>query len=115
MKIAVIGSRNVEVTNLAEYLPQECDEIVSGGARGVDLCASQYARERGLKLTEFLPQYDVYGRVAPIVRNKEIVRYADEVIAFWDGTSKGTLFVINYCKKLGKPCRVVLMDATPFS
>lgn len=108
MKVAVIGSRNLEVTNLAAYLPPLCREIVSGGARGVDLCAAQYAREHGLMLTEFLPQYHLYGRAAPIVRNKEIVRYADEVIAFWDGVSKGTLSVIRYCEKLGKPCHIVM-------
>ena len=107
MKIAIVGSRKLTI-KLEDYICVEVKEIVSGGARGVDLCAAEYARKNGIKLTEFLPQYERYGRRAPIVRNKEIVDYADEVIAFWDGRSSGTLSVINYAKKVGKPIRIVL-------
>lgn len=109
MKIAIIGSRGISVSNIGDYLPPECDEIVSGGAKGVDTCAAEFAKRNGLRLTEILPQYDKYGRAAPIVRNKEIVDYADSVIAFWNGHSKGTLSVINYCKKRGVPCRVITL------
>ena len=56
----------------------------------------------------FLPEYERYGRAAPIVRNKKIVDYADKVIAFWDGNSKGTLSVIKYAEKLEKLCEVVI-------
>ena len=107
MKIAVIGSRNIVVTDLGAYL-SDCSEIVSGGAKGVDTCAAEYARRWGLKLTEFLPQYERYGRIAPIMRNREIVDYADKVLAFWDGRSKGTRSVIQYAEKKGKPCEVIL-------
>ena len=58
MRIAVIGSRNLDVKNLGEYLPCECDEIVSGGAKGVDTSAANFARESGIRLTEFFPQYE---------------------------------------------------------
>ena len=107
MKIAIVGSRKITVSNIDEYI-SECDEIVSGGAVGVDNCAAEYAERNGIKLTVFLPQYELYGRTAPIVRNKQIVEYADKVIAFWDGESKGTLSVIKYAKKIGKLCEVVL-------
>lgn len=107
MRIAIIGSRNVTVDSLAEFVTNH-DEIVSGGAVGVDQCAANYAREQGLKLTEFLPEYEKYGRTAPIMRNKIIVDYADKIIAFWDGKSKGTLSVIKYAEKQGKPCEVIL-------
>jgi predicted Rossmann fold nucleotide-binding protein DprA/Smf involved in DNA uptake len=107
MKVAVIGSRNLSIENLEDYIPQDCTEIVSGGAKGVDSSAAQFAKSRALKLTEFLPQYSVYGKAAPIIRNKQIVDYADCVLAFWDGVSKGTHSVIRYCEKLGKPYKVV--------
>ena len=84
------------------------DEIVSGGAKGVDACAAEYAERNGLKLTVFLPKYERYGRAAPILRNREIVDYADKIIAFWDGHSKGTLSVIQYAEKIGKECRIIL-------
>ena len=108
MKIAVVGSRNVTNINLEKYISSDVQEIVSGGAIGVDSSAAEYAKAKGLKLTEFLPQYDRYGRAAPIVRNKEIVNYADKIIVFWDGSSKGTLSVIKYAQKIGKSCEVII-------
>ena len=107
MKIAIIGSRTVIVKNLGEYISKN-DELVSGGAKGVDSCAAEYAKANGMKITEFLPEYEKYGRAAPIVRNKKIVDYADKVIAFWDGSSKGTASVIKYAEKTGKSCTVVI-------
>ena len=107
MKIAVIGSRNINIADIGRYV-SNAEEIVSGGAVGVDSCAAEYAKRKGIKLTVFLPQYERYGRAAPIVRNKEIVDYADKIIAFWNGSSKGTLSVIQYAKKAGKPREVIL-------
>ena len=106
MKIAVVGSRSIKSLNLDNYLTQ-ADEIVSGGASGVDSCATDYAKRNGIKLTLFLPEYDRYGRAAPLVRNKKIVDYVDTVIVFWDGSSKGTLSVIKYAEKVEKPCKII--------
>ena len=106
MKVAVIGSRGLQVSDLERYLPEGTQEIVSGGARGVDTSARAYAKRSGMKLTEFLPEYDKYGRGAPLRRNVEIIRYADCVLAFWDGTSRGTKFVIDRCREMGVPCTV---------
>ena len=107
MKIAVVGSRNITVSNLEDYI-SEASEIVSGGAVGVDTCAAEYAQRKQIKLTVFQPQYKKYGRAAPIVRNKEIVDYTDKIIAFWDGKSKGTLSVIKYAEKIEKECTVII-------
>ena len=109
MKIAVVGSRDLLVTEIGRYL-SDGDEIVSGGAVGVDTCAAEYAKKQGIKITVFLPQYARYGRAAPIVRNKEIVDYADRIVVFWDGKSKGTQSVIQYAEKRGKPCEVILCE-----
>ena len=65
MKIAVIGSRGLRVSDLGQYLPDGVTEIVLGGAKGVDACAREYALANGLILTEFLPEYQRYGRAAP--------------------------------------------------
>ncbi|MBR2650148.1 MAG: DUF2493 domain-containing protein [Clostridia bacterium] len=108
MKIAIVGSRNLTDVSIAEYIDEEVSEIVSGGAKGIDTLAAEYAKAHNLTLTEFLPQYELYGRAAPIVRNKEIVDYADLVLIFWNGTSRGTLSVIKYAKKTGKAHRVIL-------
>ena len=101
MKVAVIGSRGLTVNDLGKYLPEDTTEIVSGGAKGIDTCARDYAFSHDLKLTEFLPEYSRYGRGAPLKRNLQIIEYAEVVIAFWDGKSKGTKYVIDNCKKQG--------------
>lgn len=106
MKVAIIGSRNLRITNLENYLPKDTNEIVSGGAKGIDTCAKVYALKNGIKLTEFLPEYNKYGRIAPIKRNDLIIDYADIVLAFWDGMSRGTKYVIDTCRKRGKEVRV---------
>jgi len=111
LKIAVIGSRNLKNVSLDRYLPPDCTEIVSGGAKGIDSLAAAYAKEKGLSLTVFLPEYARYGRAAPLVRNRKIVDYTDAVIAFWDGVSRGTRSVIDYCEKVGKPCTVILLPS----
>ena len=107
MKVAVVGSRSISAIDLGMYI-SDGDEIVSGGATGVDSCAAEYAKKKGLRLTVFLPQYDRYGRAAPIARNKQIVDYADKIVAIWDGKSRGTLSVIKYAEKAGKLCEIIL-------
>jgi len=96
----------MRINDFSKYLPENVTEIVSGGAVGVDTCAAEYARANGLKLTAFLPEYDVYGRRAPLVRNIAIIDRADMVLAFWDGKSRGTAYVIRECRKRGIPLRV---------
>lgn len=109
MRIAIIGSRGITVSDIGRYLPRECSEIVYGGAKGVDTCAEEYAKKNGIKLSVFLPDYKKFGRAAPIVRNKQIVEYSDKVIAFCDGESKGTLSVIKYCNKKGVFCDIIII------
>ena len=109
MRVAVIGSRGLQVNDLGKYLPDEVTEIISGGARGVDTSAREYATEHGLKLTEYLPEYNKYGRSAPLKRNITIIENADLVLAFWDGSSKGTKYVIENCKKRNIPVQVYLI------
>ncbi len=110
MKIAVVGSRDIKpsIEELEKEL-YDADEIVSGGAAGVDTCAMEYAESKGIRLTVFLPQYELYGRAAPIVRNKQIVDHADRVVIFWNGISKGTYSVIKYSNKINKECKLIII------
>jgi len=110
MKLAVIGSRKLTQIVIDGYITEEVTEIVSGGATGVDTLARDCANRKGLKITEFLPQYTIYGKRAPIKRNEEIAKYADEVIAFWDGKSKGTKYTVGFFKKLGKKATVIIKE-----
>ena len=109
MKIAIIGSRTIIINNLDVYLPNGATEIVSGGAKGIDTCAKEYALKNKIKFTEFLPDYKRFGRCAPLKRNIQIIEYADLIIAFWDGKSKGTSFVIDEAKKRNKTVKIYLV------
>ena len=110
MKLAIIGSRNLNNLMIDEYIPSEACEIVSGGARGIDALAKDYAHRKNIKITEFLPKYELYGRGAPIKRNEEIAAYADQAIAFWDGRSRGTASTIKFFEKAGKKVTVVIIE-----
>lgn len=107
MKLAIFGSRTLLTPNFEEYMPEGVTEIVSGGAKGIDMAAAEYARANGIKLTEFLPDYEKYGRAAPLKRNELIAEYADEGLAFWDGWSHGTKYTIECFRKRNKPIFIV--------
>lgn len=103
MKVAVIGSRSITSYPLEGLIPSDTTEIISGGARGADSLARQYALTHGIPCTEIRPDYPRYGKGAPLRRNMEIIACADMVIAIWDGKSTGTAQVIAECRKIGKP------------
>ncbi|HIT18941.1 MAG TPA: DUF2493 domain-containing protein [Candidatus Fimivivens faecavium] len=111
MKVAVVGSRTLTGIDLAPYIPAEATAIVSGGAKGVDALAAEYARRRGLPLWIYRPDYDRYGRAAPIVRNRTIAENCDLLVAIWDGFSRGTSYTVEYAKKIRKPYRVYLIPS----
>lgn len=112
MKIAIIGSRETGNINFEQELKNRLlifgsDTIISGGARGIDTLAAMYARKRGMKLLEFRPDYATFGRGATFVRNRLIVDMADVVIAFWNGSSRGTKYTIEYAKKKYVPVIII--------
>ena len=49
MKVAIIGSRELTIENVEKYLPSGITEIVSGGAKGIDRCAKNYALSKNIK------------------------------------------------------------------
>ena len=110
MKLAIIGSRRLKQIDIENYVSHEVSEIVSGGARGIDTLAKDFALKKSINYTEFLPKYNLYGRGAPIERNREIARYADEALAFWDGKSKGTAYTIRFFRELGKKVTVIKIE-----
>jgi len=103
MKLAVIGSRSITSYPLEEVIPADTEEIISGGARGIDTLAREYAQAHGIPCTEIRPDYARYGKGAPLRRNLEIIEKADLVIALWDGKSTGTAHTIRKCREIGKP------------
>lgn len=110
--VAIVGSRTITSLNLDFYINKNnIRQIVSGGANGVDTLAEKWARQHGIEVLIYKPQYEVYGRkYAPIQRDKDLVNASDIVIAFWDGKSNGTKFTIDYARELGVPTIVHLIE-----
>ena len=115
MNIAIVGGRDFsDYTLLKESISAYIsiysgipDNIVSGGAKGVDTLAAQFAAEMDIPLLVFKPDYQKYGRGATLVRNTQIIENADVVFAFWDGQSKGTKDSITKAKKLQKELHII--------
>lgn len=76
-------------------------EIVSGGASGADALGEQYAKERGYHIKRFNAEWDKYGYSAGPRRNKQMAEYADALLAYWDGHSRGTRNMIELAKEYG--------------
>ncbi|HIZ54736.1 MAG TPA: DUF2493 domain-containing protein [Firmicutes bacterium] len=103
MKVAVIGSRSLHI-NIAPFLPPETTMLISGGASGIDRQAEICARANHIPIRVFLPDYRRYPpKIAPLLRNQQIVAACDLVLAIWDGRSRGTKYTIEYAQKIGKP------------
>lgn len=116
-KIAVVGSRDFKnYKQLSDYLDTITkwgDSLVSGGAMGVDSMAQRYARERGLSIHIIYPDFGHYGRGAAFVRNKEIVEFADRVLAFYSKEKfqeGGTANTAEWARKLERPLIEILEE-----
>ena len=115
MEIGIVGSRTFKdyaylATILEPYfiaLSSENLKIISGGARGADTLAENYAENNGLECTIFKPDWDKYGKAAGFIRNQFIVDNSDIIIAFWNGESKGTRDTIDKARKVKKPIFIV--------
>jgi len=110
MKLAIIGSRTIENLNLDEYIKDKPDVIISGGAKGVDTIAWKWALENHIQIIVHRPDYNLYGKYAALKRNDIIINEADKIVAFWNGKSTGTKYVIDNAKKTGKPVEIFMIE-----
>ena len=112
-RVVIAGSRNFDnyeimAAELDKYLKGKEDiTIISGTAKGADQMGERYAFEHGLKVERFPAEWGIYHKGAGPIRNKEMVRNANAVIAFWDGESSGTKNIIECAKAENIPCIVI--------
>lgn len=105
-----LGYKRVELF-LSEINPKQYT-ILSGGARGVDTWAIKIAKELGFETAVIYPLWEKYGRGAGLKRNKDIVLASDELVAFWDGQSRGTADTIEKARRYCKLLRVIGPEGT---
>lgn len=109
MKLLIAGSRTIEKFDLTGYIPSDTDLIISGGAKGIDTLAEKFADDNGIEKLIVRPQYDLFGRAAPFKRNEQMVDMSDEVLAVWDGRSRGTEYTLKYAKKKRKKITEIIV------
>ena len=108
-KVAIVGSRCLHVS-IEDFVAPSVSHIITGGALGVDTDAIDFARKYKIPITIVRPNYDEFGNIAPIIRNKKIVELCNSFIAVWDGHSKGTKSAINFAVKSKKPVTVFIVE-----
>ncbi|MHB1107051.1 MAG: DUF2493 domain-containing protein [Lutibacter sp.] len=113
IKVIFAGGRDFDDFN---KLCQVCDEflqnrnnieIVSGAYKGADLLGERYAAERNHPIKQFPADWRRYGKSAGLKRNAEMAAYADALIAFWDGESKGTKLMIELATQAGLKVQIL--------
>lgn len=82
-------------------------EIVHGGAKGVDSAAARWAGLVGRPSRCFMADWNTYGKAAGPLRNREMAKYGDALLAFWDGRSPGTRNMIDEAAWAKKPVFIV--------
>lgn len=112
-RIGIVGSRNYprpdRVAAFVASLPADAI-VVSGGAPGVDTVAEEAATTHGLATLIFHADWNGLGRKAGHIRNEQIVGASDEIVAFWDSRSRGTLNTIVIAVEQRKPVRIFDAD-----
>jgi len=118
-RVIIAGTRSFNDYNLlkenCEYLLRESMEkhqiiIVSGQAKGADTMGERFAKEHGLPCEYYPANWQIHGRAAGPIRNKEMANNADALIAFWDGHSRGTRSMINLARKMGLQVAICRYD-----
>jgi hypothetical protein len=118
--LEVVGSRDFEDMELLTSILDDYIEtlkedyrviIVSGGAKGADQLAEKYTKKKGLEISIFKPDWNLGNGGVPHSKQK-IIRASHEVIAFWDGQSKGTKSSIDLAEKHEKPCTIIPVIAS---
>lgn len=112
----VVGSRNFnDYQTMCHILDNMLQNkkyvvIVSGGAKGADSLAEQYAKDRGYRLKVMPANWDKYGKSAGYRRNEDMhlyisARHNRGIVGFWDEQSKGTAHNFELSKKYNNPMR----------
>lgn len=113
MKVIVAGGRDFTDKELLFSTLDDLNaqititEIVCGGAKGADSLGKLWALSRNIKVIDMEANWELYGKSAGFIRNRQMGDYADYLVAFWNSTSPGTKHMIEYMKSIGKHGTVI--------
>ena len=113
MKVIIAGSRHMpsSQTHLIQRAVKaskfKVTEVVCGMAKGADTLGKEWAEKKNIPVKEFPAKWGIYGRGAGPVRNREMSHYADALIVFIWGNSRGSLNMLTQMQAEDKPCFVI--------
>ena len=110
MRVAIVGSRRFSDTErVAEYvssLPPRAS-VITGSASGVDAAAIKAARAKGIPVQVMPASFDELSDASrSAARNQRLIDACDVLVAFWDGSSKGTRSTVERALDSGKEVHV---------
>ena len=113
-RVIIAGGRDFDNYELLkrkmDYLLSETVEpiqVVCGQAMGADRLGQLYAKERGFVIRYYPANWSYYGKRAGPLRNEEMAKNADALVAFWDGESRGTKNMIENARKYNLRIRII--------
>lgn len=112
MRGAIVGSRRFSerdrVSDYVNSLPPRAS-IITGSASGVDAVATRAARAKGIAVRVLPAAFDELADASKsAARNQRLIDACDVLVAFWDGTSKGTRNTVERALDSGKEVHVFI-------
>lgn len=108
-RLVIVGERGYNNWNEFQAIMDEFEKdhglpktIVSGGPHEVDSLGARWAKLHGLELIEFIPEWKKYGKSAGIIRNTDVIKRADVVLALPTSESRGTRDSVHKAQSLNK-------------
>lgn len=114
MKLIIAGSRTLRpsfdfiLSSIKMLGICDIEQIVSGGAEGVDSEAEHFASHMDVSF-ELFPYREEFGKAGGPIRNAEMAEYGDELLLIWNGTSRGSANMLTEMKKRGKPVYEIIL------
>jgi len=104
VKTIIAGSRSITDYELLLKAIKESEfeisEVVCGLCEGVDSLGEQWAKNNKIDRAYYPADWEKHGRAAGMIRNIEMAKYADALIAVWDGSSPGTENMVKLAIKM---------------
>lgn len=119
MILAIIGSVSLHGNPEAQRAIEDVldrykpDEVVSGGAKGIDRMAVREARRRRIPTGEFTPHERRWdGDKGFRARNLKIAQICDALVRIVasDSTTYGSGWTRDRAKEMGKPTEEIIID-----
>ena len=119
-RVFIGGSRTVSdrrtIADRVGQLPRNT-VVLTSRTSGASAAVRDAVLDRGLQMEVWTARLDRHPtrEAAYFARDEEMIRSAQRVIAFWDGSSSGTAHELDYARQIGKPVELIVLDPRAFN